>query len=533
MPLRFFGFQIGKDKPNKADNKSFAIPQNEDGAITIQAGGIYGTYVDLEGTSKNEIELITRYREMSLQPECEAAIEDIVDESIVIEEDEPAVKIMLDKLPKPYNAETIKQKIQDEFDSVLRLLNFRNEGHDIFKRWYIDGRSYYHMIIDDSAPAEGIQELRYIDPRRIRKVREIRKKLNDQGVEIIDSITEYYVYNERGLNNAQSTTMVGIKIAPDSICNAHSGLVDATRNMVLSWLHKAIKPLNQLRMIEDAVVIYRISRAPERRIFYIDVGNLPKIKAEQYLKDIMNKYRNKLVYDANTGELRDDKKFLSMMEDYWLPRREGGKGTEIDTLPGGENLGQMTDVEYFQEKLYKALNVPVSRLKSDSGFSLGRSAEISRDELKFFKFISRLRNRFSHLFDKLLRTQLLLKGVIENDDWDVIKQFISYDFAKDSYFTELKESEVLQGRMILLSQVDPYIGKYFSMDYIRRNILHMNEDEIKDMQTQMEKERPELEELLDTQATLIAAQQTAMQQVGLAVGARQPRFPTQEQEVGR
>lgn len=498
--LRLFGFQIGKDDLTKQRNASFAIPQNADGAVTIQAGGIYGTYVDLEGVAKNEIELITRYREMSLQPECENAIDDVVNQAVIVEDQDPPVKLNLEKLQG--FSEDFKKQIQKEFKGVLRLLNFCEEGHDIFKRWYIDGRLYYQIMIDEKNTSAGIQELRYIDPRRIRKIREIKKRLNDQGIEIVDEIKEYYIYNERGINNTQATAIQGVRIAPDTICQVNSGLVDSTRNMVLSYLHKAIKPLNQLRMMEDALVIYRLSRAPERRIFYVDVGSLPKMKAEQYIKDLMNKYRNKMIYDAATGEARDDKKFLSLMEDYWLPRREGSKGTEIDTLSGGENLGEITDVNFFQEKLYRSLGVPVSRLKSEGGFNLGKESEINRDEEKFSKFVTRIRNKFSQLFDNLMYVQLTLKGIIGKDDWEEIRDGFYYAFLKDSYYAELRDLELLNNRLTALQQVSPYVGVYFSQNFVKTKILRQTEEEINQITSEIKKEKPLIPDEMEAQAKL-------------------------------
>lgn len=517
--IKLFGFKFGKKDKGKEVNPSFALPQNEDGALTIMSGGIYGTYVDLEGTAKNEVELITRYREAALHPEVDSAIEDIINESIVTDESEPVVQINLDKMPGV--KDNFKEIVKAEFQNVLNLLNFEEEGHNIFKRWYIDGRLFYHIIINNDTPQEGIQELRYIDPRRIRKIREQRKKLSENGIEIVDRVDEYYLYNERGINNANTTAVMGVKISEDAISYSHSGLVESGRtHMILSHLHKALKPLNQLRHMEDAVVIYRLSRAPERRIFYIDVGNLPKLKAEQYLRDIMLKYRNKLVYDANTGEVRDDKKFLSMMEDYWLPRREGGRSTEIDTLPGGENLGQITDIEYFEQKLYRALNVPISRIKSEGGFNLGRSAEISRDEVKFFKFVMRVRKRFTHLFFNLLKVQLLLRGVIVEDEWESIKQYIKFIFAQNSYFSELKETEILRERIATLTEMSPFVGVYFSMVHIKRDILKQTDDDIKMMTAEMESEVGVMPQFLATQ--MQASQIVQMNQAALQQQSRMP-----------
>ena len=485
--VQLFGFEISRKKQQDQEekNKSFALPQNDDGAVTIQSGAYYGTYVDLDGVVRNEIELITRYREMAMQPELETAIDEIVNEAIVNDDSESGVELDTDELKQPEN---IKKKIREEFDYVLKLLDFGNMGHELFRRWYTDGRLFYHVIIDDKSPAKGIQELRYIDPRRIRKIREIQKAKDTQsGMEIIKSMKEYYLYNERGMIGAHSN--LGTKIAIDAVVNVNSGLMDSKRAMVLSYLHKAIKPLNQLRMVEDATVIYRLSRAPERRVFYIDVGNMPTIKAEQYLRDVMAKYRNKLVYDSSTGEIKDDRKHLSMLEDFWLPRREGGKGTEITTLPGGMNLGELEDVKYFEKKLYKALGVPISRLEQSQGFSLGRSTEITRDELKFTKFVNRLRNKFSTLFDELLRLQLVLKKICTEEEWKEFKENIWYDFKKDNNFTELKEAELLQNRITTLQLVDPYVGRYYSMAWVRKNVLQMDDDEIEEIMQQIEEEK--------------------------------------------
>jgi hypothetical protein len=490
--VQLFGFEISRKKGKQENasldetNKTFALPQNDDGAVTIQSGAYYGTYVDLDGVVRNEIELITRYREMSMQPELETAIDEIVNEAIVNNSKDKAVEINMDDLKQP---EAVKKKIRDEFDTVLKLLNFGNMGHEIFRRWYIDGRMFYHVIIDEKRANEGVLELRYIDPRRIRKIREIQKTKDPRTtIDIIKKVNEYYLYNERGIIGAHSN--LGAKIAVDAIVNVNSGLMDSKRAMVLSYLHKAIKPLNNLRMIEDATVIYRLSRAPERRIFYIDVGNMPTIKAEQYLKDIMTKYRNKLVYDSTTGEIKDDRKHLSMLEDFWLPRREGGKGTEITTLPGGQNLGELEDVKYFERKLYKSLGVPIGRLEQQPGGGiLGRSTEITRDELKFSKFIERLRNKFATLFDDILRVQLVLKKVCTEDEWKEFKEDIYYDFKKDNNFDELKESELLMNRIATLQAVDPYVGRYYSMQWVRKNVLMLDDEDIEELQKEIEEEK--------------------------------------------
>jgi hypothetical protein len=486
-----FGFTISRQKQNdeQAVQPSFSPPSNDDGALTITSAAYYGTYVDLDGTAKNEVELISRYREMAMQPEIEAALDDIVNEAICQDDDGKNVKIVLDTLNV---SDKIKKAIREEFSTIIRLLNYNNMAHDIFRRYYIDGKMYYHVIIDRDKPTEGIKELRYVDPRKLRKIREIKKKKDERtGVEVMNVVNEYYIFNDKVTTGSSSNFgPVGVRITTDSIISVVSGLMDSRRAVVLSYLHKAIKPLNQLRMIEDATVIYRISRAPERRIFYIDVGNLPKLKAEQYLRDIMVKYKNKLVYDANTGEVRDDRKFLSMMEDFWLPRREGGKGTEISTLPGGQNLGELEDVKYFEKKLYKALNVPVSRLNPDSsGFSLGRVNEINRDELKFAKFIDRLRNKFADLFDQALRIQCVLKGICTNEEWTEFKEHIFFDFIKDNNFSELKDAELVKERLSLLEAVDPYTGRYFSQAWIQRNVLRLTDDEIKEMQTEIDEEK--------------------------------------------
>ena len=499
MALRLFGFTIGsKDvvKAEKPEQASFALPSAtvDDGAVTVTQNAYYGTYVDLEGSVRNEIELITRYREMSNHPECQMAIDEIVNEAITHDDQGKVVDIVLDNLKQP---ETIKKKIIEEFNNVLKMLNFSNLADDVFKRWYIDGRVFYHIVVNDKNPKEGIQELRYIDPRKIRKVREIKKDRDPKtGAMIVVSVAEYYVYNDRGTTTQTFTSNVGqgIRIAPDSIINVNSGLMDAKNTFVISYLHKAIKPLNQLRMIEDAIVIYRISRAPERRIFYIDVGNLPRGKAEQYLRDIMVKYRNKLVYDANTGEIRDERKHMSMLEDFWLPRREGGKGTEITTLPAGQNLGELEDVKYFQKKLLQSLNVPYSRLESQEGglAGLGRSQEVTRDELKFAKFVIRLRNKFSQIFDEALKVQLVLKGICTREEWEKFKEDIYYDFRKDNNFTELREAELLQNRLQMVSLVDPFVGRYFSNNYVMNKVLMMTDEEIESMHQEIQKEKDTL-----------------------------------------
>jgi hypothetical protein len=486
MAYNLFGFLFrDKKKGTQEQPLSFAPPSNDDGAIVIEQGGAFASVIDLDGIVKNEIELITKYREMSQRSEVEGAISEIVNESIVTEEEKSPVALVADKLNY---SEDIKKKITDEFENVLNMLDFNNEGQDIFRRWYIDGRLYFHMVIDPQNPRDGIQEIRYIDPRRIKPVIEVETFISQDGVPMQTEKQRYYVYNQFGTDATTATT--GVKIAWDSICYVHSGIQETNNTMILGYLHKALKPSNMLTMIEDASVIYRLSRAPERRIFYIDVGNLPKLKAEQYLKDIMSKYRNKMVYDATTGEIREDKKFLSFMEDYWLPRREGGRGTEISTLPGGENLGEMADIEYFKEKLYQALNVPVSRLKSESTMSFGGQGEvITREEVKFGKFVYRIRNRFTELFDVLLSTQLMLKGIIAKEDWRVIRQKIFYSFLKDTYYSEMKNLEILQSRIAAVQNFMQVAGKLVSWEWVRRNLLMQTDDEMKQLDSQMLKEK--------------------------------------------
>ena len=485
-----FGFSITRLKKQADPKQAFTTAQADDGTQTVSAGGHFGSYLDMEGTAKTEQDLIRRYREIAIHPECDMAIEDIVNEAIVANELKDAVRIMFTDLPY---GKDIRKKIEDEFTEVLRLMNFGTKGHDIFRRWYVDGRIFYQKVIDRENPKKGIVELKYIDPRKIKKIREIRKKRPDvpspsslNSLAVVDEYVEYFLYNERGVSGTTGTA--GIKIAPDTIAFCPSGIIDQNRNMVLSYLHKAIKPVNQLRMIEDAVVIYRIARAPERRIFKIDVGNLPKQKAEQYLRDVMARYRNKLVYDANTGEIRDDRNYMSMLEDFWLPSREGGRGTDISTLPGGQNLGEMADVEYFRAKLYRSLNVPVSRLESSQGFNLGRASEITRDELKFTKFVQRLRKKFTELFNDLLRTQLVLKQIISENDWNMVKECMHYDFIQDGHFAELKNTELLRERLALANEMRDYVGKFYSVQFIRKNVLKQNDREMEEMDKQIKQE---------------------------------------------
>ena len=487
---KLFGFSIeGADDNNLPQGAVSPVPQNDaDKSDYYVSSGFYGQYVDIEGVFRNEYDLIKRYREMSLHPECDEAIEDVVNEAIVSDLSDSPVEIDLSNLSVGDN---IKKTIRDEFKYIKDLLDFDSKSHEIFRNWYIDGRLYYHKVIDLDNPRDGIQELRYIDALKVKYVRQMKKKdINtptlitpqDKKLAITPELDEYFEYNPTGGSNKSYSPTNGvqgsIKIAKDAVTYCTSGLVDRNKHITLSWLHKGIKALNQLRMIEDSLVIYRMSRAPERRIFYIDVGNLPKVKAEQYLREVMNRYRSKLVYDANTGEVRDDKKFMSMLEDFWLPRREGGRGTEITTLPGGQNLGEITDINYFQKKLYKALGVPETRIGGEGGFNLGRSSEILRDELRFNKFVGRLRKRFSNMFLDMLKTQLLLKNVITVDDWSGMSEHIQFDYIYDNHFAELKDSELFQERMANLSQAEPYIGKYFSQDYLRREILHQTDDEI-------------------------------------------------------
>ena len=506
--MQLFGFEI---KRKQGQELPSVVPPSaiETGSTVVNtgvnAGGYYGMVMDLEGTIKNENDLIRRYREVSQYSDCDGAIEDIVNEAIVADEDRRSVELELDELKV---SASIKTKIKEEFDNVLRILKFDERAHELFRSWYIDGRLYYQILIDEENIKQGIVELRYIDPRKIRRIKNIKKERNKQGVDVVKEIEEYYLYNDKGIT--EQTTQ-GVKLALDSVVYCPSGYVDQNTGMMMSYLHKAIKPVNQLKMIEDSLVIYRISRAPERRIFYIDVGNLPKLKAEQYVTDIMNKFRNKIVYDATTGETRDDRRHLSMMEDFWMPRREGGKGTEITTLPGGQNLGEIQDIEYFQQKLYHALNVPISRLQPQQGFSIGRSQEISRDEVKFNKFIVRLRKKFSVMFSNALRVQLIAKGIIRADEWEDIRPFLKYDYLEDNHFSELKDSEILMQRIQSLQAMDPYVGKYYSQAWVRKNILRLDEDDIE----QIEKEIADEQELQLDQAEkagmLDGAQQAATQ----------------------
>ena len=479
----FFGFEINRKNGKAAEPVSIVPSTDSDGAGVINSGGHFGAYLDLDADkAQNEVDQILKYRDIAAQPECDAAVEDIVNEAIVGDHNEAPVNIILDKLD---TSDKIKETVREEFSNVLSLLQFNSYGHDIFRKWYIDGRLPYHVIINDKNPKAGIKELRYIDPIQLRKVKEVEEKVDQKtGAKLVVKQEEYFLFQDKKMNMADQ----GLKIHPDAIIYCTSGMLDAGRKRILSYLQKAIKPVNQLRMMEDSLVIYRISRAPERRIFYIDVGNLPKGKAEEYLRNIMNQYRNKLVYDAATGDIKDDKKHMSMLEDFFLPRREGGRGTEISTLPGGENLGQIDDIIYFQKKLYRALNVPINRLEQESTFALGRSTEISRDEVKFKKFIDRCRKRFSDVFMQTLKTQLLLKGIITTKDWDTWKESIVFDFIEDNYFSELKEAEIVRERFELIASVDEYVGKYISNEWVRKNILRQTDDDIIAIDKQIEGE---------------------------------------------
>lgn len=495
--MRLFGFEIKRPSDEEVP-LTFAPESKDDGAVNIAAGGAYGQYVDLDGTIRTEAELVNKYRQMSMNPEIDTAIDEITNEAIVYEDGKDTIELILDDLEVDDN---FKKSLQAEFDQILKLMEFNTKAYEIFKAWYRDGRIYYHVVADPNAPERGITELRYLDPRKIRKVKENHKKqitgVTGQNVSVYQKVKEYFLYSEKGfLKNAPYTTAneqgiqnnSAIKIAKDSILLCTSGLQDVSGKMILSYLHKAIRPLNQLRALEDATIIYRLSRAPERRIFYIDVGSLPKAKAEQYLADMMTKYKNRLVYNAETGEIRDDRRFLTMLEDFWLPRREGGRGTEISTLPAGQNLGELEDVKYFQRKLYKSLNVPISRLEPETVYNVGRNAEITRDEVKFAKFIDRLRLKFSELFLKALEVQLIMKQYISPDEWEAIKDDIKFQYLHDNYFSELKESEIYMERFNRLTAADPYAGKYISHEWIRRNILRQADDEIEEIDAQIEVE---------------------------------------------
>jgi len=483
--LKLFGFELKRTK--KVESKmlpSIVPPTDDDAAGYISTGaGAYGQYINMDGDqSKDNAQLIMRYRGVAMNPEVDMAIDEIVSESIVASELESSVELKLDEIEAP---KKIKDQIQEEFDNIISLIKFNDLGHDIFRSWYIDGRIVHHLLVNEANTKAGIQEIRHIDSAKIRKVREVKYKKDPKtGVKIVDNIEEYYIYEEKPGSN----TVQGVKMSTDAISYVTSGLLDETKKKVVSHLHKALKPINQLRMMEDSLVIYRLARAPERRIFYIDVGNLPRGKADQYMKDIMTKYRNKLVYDASTGQIKDDRKHMSMLEDFWLPRRENGRGTEISTLPGGDNLGQIDDIIYFQKRLYRSLNVPVNRLEQEAQFSLGRSTEISRDEVKFQKFIDRLRRRFGSVFLGILKKQLILKGIITAQDWEEWKDDIYVDYIKDNHFSELKDQEILQSRIGLMNEVTQYVGEYFSKDWVMRNILMFSDDDIEKMQKDIDKE---------------------------------------------
>jgi len=495
--MDIFGFEITRKKDELRNTEvanavSFVPPVDDDGTPVIQqqsgfiSGGAYGAYVDMEGGIKNETELIQRYREVSLVPECDSAIEDIINECIT---SDSADRIVTLDLRDVKLSDSIKNKIQDEFSHILSLMKFNQNSHEIFRKWYIDGRIYFHKVVDSKRPKLGLVDLRAVDPLKIKKVRNVEKdRDNRTGVEKIVKVEEFYVFNDKGFDKTGATEGATVKIAPEAVTYTTSGLLDYTKNVVIGYLHKALKTANQLSMMEDALVIYRIARAPERRIFYIDVGNLPKAKAEQYLADVMHKYKNKLVYNADTGEIKDDRKHMSMLEDFWLPRREGGRGTEITTLPGGMNLGDIDDIEYFKKKLYQSLNVPSSRMESDNGFNMGRASEINRDELKFNKFTNRLQKKFARVFTDILRTQLILKEIVSKDEFDKFKDFLLYEFATDNHFTELKDAELMRERLDTLSNVSEYVGQYFSHEFVRKYILRQTEEDIKIIDTQIKSE---------------------------------------------
>ena len=518
-----FGWEVKKKEASKA--KSFVAPSDEEGTLDIAGGaGFFGQYLSYDKAARNDYDLIRKYRQTSENPECDQAIEDIINEAITADETEISVAVNLDWVPLSMS---IKKKMDQEFKEILTLLQWKKQAHNIFRRWYIDGRIYYHKLIDEKQTRKGITEIRYIDPKFIKKIREVQRDKGKNGAEIIKDVREWYIYNEAGvyptlpaIGGTQSQQQ-GLRISPDAIAYVTSGLYNPTTNQVYSLLQKAIKPTNQLRMIEDAVVIYRIARAPERRIFYIDVGNLPKPKAEAYMKDVMSRYRNKIVYDSSTGEVMDDRNQMSMLEDFWLPRREGGRGTDVSTLAGGANLGELEDIKYFQKKLYKSLNIPISRLESEGGFNLGKSTEITRDEIKFAKFIQRLRKKFSELFQDLLKTQLILKGIITAEDWDHIKEFIIYDFQNDNHFQELKEMEILQERLALLQVVNDYVGTYYSTEYVRRYVLRQSDTEIEEIDRQIEDERNK--GVMDPDAGI---------DPGMPVGSNMPMEPPPEMAPG-
>ena len=498
--MEIFGFEINRKKEDlrvkdvqKKSQASFVAPVEDDGTPIIQqspggfiSGGAYGSYVDMEGGIKNEVALIQRYRETSLVPECDIAIDDIVNECIVSDTQDRIVSLDLRDVEL---SDSIKEKMHQEFKTILSLMKFHQNAHELFRKWYVDGRIYFHKVVDSKRPQAGIQDLRNIDPMKIKKVRNVEKEKDPKTkIDIVKKVEEFYVFSDKGFHKGSANEGTTAKIAPEAVSYTTSGMLDYTKNVVVGYLHKALKTANQLSMMEDALVIYRISRAPERRIFYIDVGNLPKAKAEQYLADTMNKYRNKLVYNADTGEIKDDRRHMSMLEDFWLPRREGGRGTEITTLPGGQNLAEIEDIEYFKKKLYRSLNVPMSRLEADNGFNMGRASEISRDELKFNKFTKRLQTKFARSFTDILRTQMVLKNLVSGEEFDSFKDFIYYDFATDNHFQELKAGEIMRERLDILGQAESYVGKYFSDEYVRKHILHFSTDDVDRIQGEIDSE---------------------------------------------
>jgi len=495
--MEILGFEINRKKDDlrtieDKNQKSFVPPVDDDGTPVIEqqsgfvSGAAYGSFVDMEGGVKNEAELIRRYRETSLVPECDSAIEDIVNECITSDTSDKIVSLDLRDVKL---SDSIKKKIQEEFNHILSLMKFNQNSHELFRKWYVDGRIYFHKVVDSKRPKLGLVDLRNVDPIKIKKVRNIEKKKGADKIDRISKIEEFYLFNDKGFDKSTATEGHVVRIAPEAVCYTTSGLLDYTKNVVIGYLHKALKTANQLSMLEDALVIYRISRAPERRIFYIDVGNLPKAKAEQYLADVMNRYKNKLVYNADTGEIKDDRKHMSMLEDFWLPRREGGRGTEITTLPGGQNLSEIDDIEYFKKKLYQSLNVPSSRMEADNGFNMGRSSEISRDELKFNKFTNRLQKKFARTFTDILRTQVILKEIVSQEEFDKFKDFIQYDFTADNHFTELKEQEIFKERLDALQGASEYVGQYFSHEYVRKYILRQTEEDIELLDQQMKTEK--------------------------------------------
>jgi len=495
MAINLFGFKFGKDeKADKQNLQNFTPPEEFDGAYTLEGSGVYGTFIDFMGSAKDEHATIAQYRAMALYPEVDTAIDEITNESIVNGNDRKPVKLDLSKINF---SENVKSRIYYEFDNILNLLDFHDKSYEIFRRWYIDSKLYFYISIDMDNPSDGIKQLVPLDSTKIKKVRKVKStnaKSGSDTLSIIKDVEEFYLYSNNDKNSIIGTSSGGVKISPDSICYVHSGMVDMNSKRVLGFLHKAIRPLNMLRQVEDAIVVYRISRAPERRIFYVDVGNLPKQKAEQYVRELMNKYRNRMIYNQTTGEIKDDRNQMAMLEDFWLPRREGGRGTEITTLDGGQNLGELTDVEYFKKKLYFALNIPPSRLVGENGFNLGRSADITRDEVKFYKFIERLRYKFSGVFSQLLRVQLILKGIITEEDWNLIYPNINFVFNRDSYFNDLKDAEILSARMDLAASMEPMIGKYYSTNYIRKNILKQSEEEIEELNKEMAIDLAKMEE---------------------------------------